>query len=131
MNNNNCTFPKSERISNKKDIEKIFTERKTFQAFPLRVMYTFDECEPADAGVSVLVSVSKKYFKRAVDRNRLKRLIRESYRLNKCILTDPVKSKKYALKIAFLYIHPERSTYAEVEKGMKKALNILLKEKIS
>jgi ribonuclease P protein component len=127
---------KKERISNKKDIEKLFAEGNAFLAFPLRVVYVLTghvltDCEPAKTGVSILVSVSKRHFKKAVDRNRIKRLIRESYRLNKSILTVSTELSGYSLQIAFLYIHKEQSTYQEVEKGVKKALNSIRKEKFS
>jgi ribonuclease P protein component len=126
MKKSKHTFPKKERISHKKDIEKLFAEGKSFFAFPMRIVYVSENSEPASSGVSVLVNVPKRHFKKAVDRNRLKRLIRESYRLNKSMLTTAAVSNARLLKIAFLYTRHEKSSYREVEKGMVKALATIL-----
>jgi ribonuclease P protein component len=127
MEKSKFTLPASERISGKKDIENLFAKGKSFMVFPLRTVYVLTVCEPADEGVSLFVGVSKRYFKRAVDRNRLKRLMRESYRLNKSIFATAAELKGCSLKIAFLYVHQEKSTYAKVEKSMKKAFDAILK----
>lgn len=76
------TLRKSERLDKKKVIEKMFAGgSRSFSVFPLRVVYL--PVEELEAPVSILVSVSKRRFKRAVKRNRVKRQIREAYRMNK------------------------------------------------
>lgn len=118
------TLKKDERIHSKKEIEQLFSEGESFIAFPLRVVYLLkktDESYP----VSMLVNISKKKFKQAVKRNRLKRLIRESYRLNKNELVQLLDFSPYSMIISFLYVGQEIKNYQEVEKGMKKALGIL------
>lgn len=79
------TFKKEERLHEKKLIGTLFKEGKSFYKFPFKVVYL--KLEEAQAyPAKVLISVSKHNFKRAVDRNRIKRLIREAYRKNKHLL---------------------------------------------
>ena len=90
------TFHKEERICSHKVLEELFSGRhKSITAFPIRAIYMTTEEE----GVSVLMSVSKKFFKRAVHRNRVKRQMREAYRLNKQL----INLQKGGLRIAFLW----------------------------
>ena len=124
---NRFTFKKAERISYQKEIERLFKEGNSFISYPLRVIYL--EQKPfSGATVSVLISVPKKKFKHAVKRNRMKRLIREAYRLNKIALIQLLQEKKSGLLIAFLFIGNELCPWKEMETAMQKALNTL-KEK--
>lgn len=124
VNNGKNTFTKEERLSWKRHIDLLFEKGQSFMAFPLRVIFLpYQEEHPVPA--SVLVSVSKKRFKRAVKRNLLKRRIREAYRLNKQALTDSLAAANKTIFIAFLYLDKEVKPYAEVEKAMKKALKTL------
>jgi len=124
---NRCTFKKTERISFQREIDRLFNEGNAFISYPLRVVYL--EQKPfSGAPVSVLVSVSKKKFKRAVKRNRMKRLMREAYRLNKAALIQHFQEKESGLLIALLFIGNELCQWKEIEAAMQKALNTL-KEK--
>jgi ribonuclease P protein component len=79
-------FGKDERLSRERDIKELFQKGSSFYLYPVKVLYL-----PTEESVTrVLISVSKRNFKRAVDRNLLKRRIREGYRLNKHILGDGV-----------------------------------------
>ena len=83
---------KPERLNKKKIIEKMFAGgSRSFSIFPLRVVWL--PVEELDVQASILISVSKRRFKRAVKRNRIKRQIREAYRLNKQILLAPLTEK--------------------------------------
>jgi len=124
------TFTKEERISGKKDIDYLFSEGKSFIVYPLRIIYVEKQLT-SDIPVSILVSVSKKRFKRAVKRNRIKRLVRESYRLNKSELSNFLSQQKKALLIAFLYLNNELCSYPEMEIAMKKALSTLQEKLVS
>ena len=111
----NYTFNKKEKLKSQKLIEKLFAQGQSVVAHPLRMVYIktdFDEAIKIKAGVSV----SKRHFKKAVDRNRLKRLMREAYRLQKAAYFDNI-SGQYALMI--LYIGKEKTTYTKVESAMK------------
>lgn len=90
------SYSKDNKLKSKKLIEKLFSEGKSVTEFPLRLVYLSTEF-PNKVGVSV----SKKKFKRAVDRNRIKRLLRESYRHNKKMLIDN-KISGYALMIIYI-----------------------------
>ena len=97
------SFPKQERLSSKKLIDALFTKGASFYFYPFSIRFLFvDENEAHQ----FMVSVSKRNFKRAVDRNRIKRLVRESYRLNKHLLDDVIPKGKYLL-IAYIYTGKE------------------------
>ncbi|MDR2087267.1 MAG: ribonuclease P protein component [Dysgonamonadaceae bacterium] len=122
------TFSKSERISSQKEIDFLFSEGNSFPVFPLRVIYAKRE-KDGNNGFSVLISVPKKKIKRAVHRNRLKRLIREAYRLNKHLLAEGTVVQSCNYLIAFIYVTNEMILYKEIETALIKGLT-LLKEKL-
>jgi ribonuclease P protein component len=122
--NYGCTFTKEERVSKQTEIDLLFDGASSFMVYPLRVVYV--EKKPASGvPVSILVSVPKKRFKRAVKRNRVKRIVRESYRLNKQILCEFLEAENKGLLIAFIYVSNEIGAFGEIETAMKKALNSL------
>lgn len=105
------TYPKHEKLKSRTLINQLFTEGKSVSKYPLRLVYV-QVSELEDSNVKLGVSVSKKHFKKAVDRNYYKRVLRETYRLNKSILTKVVEDKKYAFML--LYQTKDRLTYQEV-----------------
>lgn len=116
------TLHKSERLDRKKVIEKMFAGgSRSFSVFPLRVVYL--PVEELDVPVSILVSVSKRRFKRAVKRNRVKRQIREAYRLNKHLLSDALSGSQTRLAVAFIYLSDELVLSSVIEERMKIALS--------
>lgn len=122
------TFKKEERLSEKKLIASLFKDGKTFYKFPFKVFYRKLE-EAEDYPAKVLISVSKRNFKRAVDRNHIKRLIREAYRKNKSILCGESNAENCQTTWVIGLIHtgnviPE---YEEVEKKIILILQELLK----
>lgn len=76
------TFKKEERLCSRKHLDLLFKNGSSFLLYPFRVSYIFVD-EPAEVQAQVVINVPKKRYKRAVDRNLLKRRIREAYRLNK------------------------------------------------
>lgn len=116
-------FPKSMRISLQKEIEAIFRSGQSFMAYPLRVVYLLVDKSADD--VAVMVSVSKKRFKRAVKRNRIKRLTRETFRLSSQHLVAQVESLPCSLRVAFLFVDNQLPTYTTMDEAMKKALGKL------
>ena len=104
------TFPKHSRLCGQLRIAALYKEGQRFTAWPLRVTYA-----PTEEETQVLVWAPKSLFKRAVKRNRLRRLMREAYRLNQGLLEG-----KYLL--AFNYIDKEEQSYQTVEKAVVKAL---------
>lgn len=114
------TFTKAERITGEKRVDAIFAPGKSFISYPLRVVYLQHEQSPIHS-CSILITVPKKRIKKAVHRNRIKRLIRESYRLNKELVND-IEFGEQSLDIAFVYVKDTVSDYKEIQKGVKKAL---------
>ncbi len=119
------SFSKSEHLCGEKRITRVFTQGEAFICYPLRVVFMIDTKKDFE-WASVLVSVPKKRFKRAVKRNRLKRLMRESYRLNKNLLIEKLTHKELQIHIAFNYIADEELDFSAIEKKMKMALGKLL-----
>jgi ribonuclease P protein component len=126
MNQSN-TFPKSEHLCGEKRITELFTKGEAFMAYPLRVLYLLQPKTDVEA-VSVMVSVPKKRFKRAVKRNRIKRLMREAYRLNKQALTEHVLEKGMQIHLAFNYVSNDELDFEIIEKKMKQALKKLVEK---
>jgi len=128
MTTKRYTLSKEERLSWKRYIDLLFAKGQSFIAFPLRVIFLpLEETLPARS--NILISVSKKKFKRAVKRNRIKRQVRESYRVRKPELITSLELKNKSLLVAFLYVDKEIHTFREMEKAMSKAIRIL-QEKI-
>ena len=105
------TYPKHEKLKSKTTIDLLFSEGNSVSKFPLRLVYVENTEENAEL-IKMGVSVSKKYFKKAVDRNYFKRVLRETYRLNKHILMNTIE-KPYAFM--FFYQTKERLSYQEIE----------------
>jgi ribonuclease P protein component len=124
-------FHKSERLRLEKDIDKLFTDGQAFLSYPLRIVYLPDTRDASPvSGISVLISVPKKRIRHAVHRNRIKRRIREAFRLNKNEYPDLYRQKGKQLHMAFIYICNEIKTYTEIEKSVLKALKIIRQKMI-
>jgi len=96
---------------------------KSLSQFPLRAMYIFEKtANPQQAIVLVGVTASKKNFKKAVDRNRIKRLLREAYRLQKHPLLDLVKQKQIRVHVFFMYMDKTIPPFETVRDSMAKCL---------
>lgn len=104
------TYPKTEKLKSKNTIDLLFSEGKSVSKYPLRLVFVENPSEEKEL-IKMGVSVSKKYFKNAVDRNYFKRVLRECYRLNKHILTENIE-KPYAFM--FFYQTKDRLTYQEI-----------------
>ena len=107
----NFTYPNPEKLKSKTTIDALFSEGKSVSKYPLRLVYV-ENTEVNTEVIKMGVSVSKKYFKKAVDRNYFKRILRETYRLNKAILLEN-NDKNYAFM--FFYQTKERLSYTEIE----------------
>ncbi len=108
----NFTYPKASKLKSKKTIDVLFTNGKSVGKYPLRLVYI--PCKTIENGTEdtskMGVSVSKKYFKKAVDRNYYKRVLREAYRLHKDILAQNEMPYFFML----LYQSKDRLTQKEV-----------------
>ena len=110
-------FPKGEKLVSKKDIEELFKSGSSFYLRPLLVKFKAIDGDKNKA----LFSVSKRNFKRAVDRNLLKRRMREVYRLNKHLLADSTTF----YHIAFVYVDKSIVPYDQIEPKLKKLIKRL------
>nr|WP_299031897.1 ribonuclease P protein component [uncultured Tenacibaculum sp.] len=118
------TLGKEERLKSKKLIGRLYEEGKIIKVFPLRMVYIQAEHTskfPAQVGVSV----PKRNFKKAVDRNRIKRLLRETYRKEKHTIYEAV-DKQYVFMIS--YLARDEWKYADIEHKMKKLLTKFITE---
>ena len=106
----NFTYQKKERLKSKTTIGLLFSEGKSVSKYPLRLVYRQAEVDAAEK-IKMGVSVSKKYFKRAVDRNYFKRVLRETYRLNKHLLLDNIQEP---YSVMFFYQTKDKLSYEEI-----------------
>lgn len=113
------TFGKNEKLKSKKAIEALFTSGNTYVSHPIRVVYKIQPKEEAKDPIKVAVSVSKKKFKHAVDRNLLKRRMREAYRLNKTLLKVDDDSR---IDLLFIYTSSRSQSYELIEQAMQTLL---------
>lgn len=123
------TLKKVERLDRKKVIGKMFVGgagARSFTVFPLRVVYLMEPELKSQA--SVLISVSKRYFKHAVDRNHVKRQLREAYRLNKAPLLQALTDRDVKMAISFIYLSDELMATTFIEKRMKIVLEKMVEK---
>ncbi len=113
------TFSKDERICSRKLIERLFGGgcSRSLTAFPIRLVYMKMETCKGEPPIQILISVSKRHFKRAVKRNRVKRQLREAYRKNKYLLYEVLKRHEYmGMALAFIWIDDKLYESVDVEK---------------
>ena len=117
------TLSKEERICSKKMINELFTGNgRSMTAFPLRVVFMKRTIVDDQPRAAMLVSVPKRYFKHAVDRNRVKRQVREAFRRNKSIITQNLTDDHEAVAMAFVWLTNEKFPSSEVENRMVRLL---------
>jgi ribonuclease P protein component len=120
------TLTKKERLSHQSRIDGLFQHGIGFTVHPLRTIY-LQEDSAEKPGVQLLVSVPSKKFRKAVTRNRIKRLIREAYRLNKHLLSAQLINSTVGLRIGFVYIGDKIDiTYKEIELSVINALHRIM-----
>lgn len=118
-------FLKEERLCSKKLLEKLFHNGSSFLVYPFRIVFLVEDV-PGNFPAQVVIAVSKRKFKRAVDRNLIKRRVREAYRLNKQELVYSfLHQKNISLIFSIHYIGKDIAEYAFIEKKLKLALKKL------
>jgi ribonuclease P protein component len=122
----NFFFPKSEKLCSDKLIDKLFTEgNREIGSFPVRLVYLQVSTEEI-SGINILVSVSKRHFKRAVKRNRVKRQLREYYRLNNQKLKSILATNNQGLLLALIYTDGKLLSTEKLNKRLDSAFEKLL-----
>jgi ribonuclease P protein component len=122
------SFPKKYKLKSNKAIAAIFKQKVSVGAYPLRVFYLKTESIENEPCLKVAFSVSKKYFKRAVDRNRVKRLMREAFRMDKNRLEMNLMEKNIAISAMLVYVSPEICNFKEMQKAVKKSIDRFLNQ---
>jgi ribonuclease P protein component len=120
---------RSEKLKSVVLTEKLFTQGKSFKIFPFVVYFRLSKNGEFSHN-QFLVSVGKHFFKHAVDRNRMKRLVREAYRLNKNLLYEKASEKSVYFNVGFVYRSGTLASFPEVEVPVKNAISVLA-EKIA
>ena len=108
MNTQTFTFPKKEHLCGKIRIDRLFATNSSFVHYPLRVLFSIEIEATPYIPARILITVPKKHFKKAVDRNAVKRQLREAYRIQKSTLIDYLTIEKKAISLAFVYLSAER-----------------------
>jgi ribonuclease P protein component len=125
MSTSVTSFGKQEKLKSRKLIEQLFAEGKAISAAPIRLIYL--KAADLDFPVKAGVSVSSRNFKKAVDRNRIKRLLREAYRLNKSALLEYANATRQQLVLFLLYTDKVLPEFEIINTKMKVILDKLIK----
>lgn len=125
--NERYTLGKDERLKSRKSIDQLFKEGKSLSLFPIRIIYqkTLQPQHQASSNLQAGFTVSTKHFKRATDRNRTRRLMKEAYRLQKNELLQTITAKEIKLDIFFIYIGKEVPDYVVISEKIKLAIHKL------
>lgn len=123
---NRHTFGKQERLKSRKQIEQLFKEGKSINVFPYRVRYLNFAAMPHQSSLQAGIAVSKRSFKKAVHRNRIKRLTREAYRLQKLPLQQKLADKNSKLVLFFMYTGKELPEFLLVKEKVRLILDKLI-----
>jgi ribonuclease P protein component len=123
------SFKKKERLSSRKTISTLFQSGNSISSFPVRIIYM--EVAQGPSPATVAISVPKRLFKKAVDRNVLKRRIREAYRIHKSRLYTVLEEKDCRVNLVIQYHHPKIVDYQTIEEGVTKALDQLASKLVS
>lgn len=119
-------FPKYERICKKNDIQSLFEQGTGFSCYPYRVVYLYRPAGEQPVTCRLLLSVSKKRFHHAFKRNRVKRLIRESWRKNKSQLYEMCRQHTISVDVALIYTATVIHSYEEMHHKTAKAINEII-----
>jgi len=124
------TFPKSEKLCSKKTIQALFEKGDSLNIYPFKVFWLSEKLNIQDS-VQLAISVPKRNFKKAVDRNLLKRRIRESYRHKKEILFNYSLNNNLKISLILIYISKEILDYKFIDLKIETVLNkiVLTNEK--
>jgi ribonuclease P protein component len=114
------TYNKNQKVKSRKELDHLFKNGKSFLVFPLKVYYFFSEVVDENK-VKCGVGVSKKHYAKAIDRNRIKRLLREGFRLNKISLQETIQAKQLSFFILFIDKEMPMS-YVNIEDKMKQVM---------
>ena len=122
------TLAKTERLKSRKSIEKLFSAGRHFFIYPFKVYFTFSSSVEEPPVLKAGVAVSARNFKKAVDRNRVKRLTREAYRLQKEELQQKLAARQKSLELFFVYVGKEIPVFAQLHEKLRLILERLIQK---
>jgi ribonuclease P protein component len=117
------TFPLKEHLKSKSVIDRLYANGTSVTAFPLRAVFLEQPSEIQEPTAAILINVAKRRFRHAVDRNLLKRRIREAYRTEKHHFIDTLEANGKKMAVAIMYIDTRHSSTLYIKKKMEKLLN--------
>ncbi len=120
------TFPLKEHLKSKRVIEQVYTNGASVTSYPLRAFFIEQPALEQEPTAAILINVSKKRFRHAVDRNLVKRRIREAYRTSKHPFIDALESNGKKMAVAIIYIDNKHNSTAFIKKKMTKVLESIL-----
>ncbi len=122
------TFRKEEKLCSQKLMGELFLSGNGFLSYPIRIVWKIFDDLPFEVPAQAGFSVPKKSFKRAVDRNRMKRLMRESYRIHKSALYAALAQSDKHIGIMMIYIAKEELPFSKIEPSATKALEKIMRQ---
>lgn len=120
------SFPKQEKICSKITFQTLLNDNRSMFCYPFKCYYKISEINSENICNSFAVTIPKRLFKHAVDRNLLKRRTREAYRLQKKRLIPISNEKKLTFALLFVYVAKERIDYATIEESVSKIIDIVI-----
>ena len=120
------TFPLKEHLKSKRVIEQVYANGASVTTYPLRAIFIEQPAEEQEPTAAILINVSKKRFRHAVDRNLVKRRIREAYRTSKHPFIEALENKGKKMAVAIIYIDNRHNSTAFIRKKMGKLLESIL-----
>jgi ribonuclease P protein component len=120
------SYNNKEKLKSKKQLDELFAQGKSFTVFPVKVLYAFNDEQ--DNFIKAGVGVSSRNFKKAVQRNRIKRLLREAYRTEKQPLHFHLSNNKKQLALFLLFIDKELPEYKTLKEKIKLCIQRIIRE---
>ena len=115
-----------EHLKSKRVIEQVYANGASVTSFPLRAIYIEQPAEEQEPAAAILINVSKKRFRHAVDRNLVKRRIREAYRTSKHPFVEALENKGKKMAVAIIYVDNKHNSTAFIRKKMARLLESIL-----
>ncbi len=120
------TFPLKEHLKSKSVIDRLYAEGASVTSYPLRAVFLEQSADKQESTAAILISVAKRRFRHAVDRNLMKRRIREAYRTEKHQFVESLENNNLKMAVAILYIDTKKSSTLFLRKKMGKLLSSIL-----
>lgn len=120
------TFPLKEHLKSKSVIDRLYAEGASVTSYPLRAVFLEQSADKQESTAAILISVAKRRFRHAVDRNLMKRRIREAYRTEKHQFVESLENNNLKMAVAILYIDTKKSSTLFLKKKMGKLLSSIL-----